>query len=307
MPRYPERAGGFPMSNTSDLDLPLLPSAEQIRRREFASVRRGYDPDQVRDYLGAVATQVETLERDLREARLTAETAGPATPAPAAAPAPKADPYEELGKRIAGLVATADQEAIRLVDEARTESSRILQEARTEADRIRTDAQSHAEEVRQQAADVLADAQARADAIVAGLSERREDLVNQLQSMQAKLLNVAKELDVTIEDGGASAAASVSAPPAKEPPTPAAEPATAAEDEAAAAPVHPRTDAAAVAEGDDLADLVDPRYEDLWVSADTTTGEPESDAGATREPEIDADVEIPDLASMELDFDTDDD
>jgi DivIVA domain-containing protein len=262
------------MSNTSDLDLPLLPSAEQIRRREFASVRRGYDPDQVRDYLGAVATQVETLERDLREARLTAETAAPA-PAVPAAPTAKADPYEELGKRIAGLVATADQEAIRLVDEARTESSRILQEARTEADRIRTDAQSNAEETRQKAADVLADAQAKADAILAGLTERRENLVTQLQSMQTRLLNVAKELEVTVEDGGESAAASVSATPESS---------------------RPRTDAAAVAEGDDLADLVDPRYEDLWVSAEAATDEAGSDA-----------VDLPDLASMELDFDTDDD
>ena len=261
------------MNPTSDLDLPLLPSAEQIRRREFASVRRGYDPDQVRDYLGGVATQVETLERDLREARLSAETAATA-PAPApSAPAP--DPYEELGKRIAGLVATADQEAIRLVDEAKTDSSRILQEARTEADRIRTDAQSHAEEVRQQAADTLADARTKADAILAGLSERRETLVTQLQSMQTRLLNVAKELDVTLEDGGTSAAASVSA---------------------TAAPTRPRTDAAAVAEGNDLADLVDPRYEDLWVSADRDTAAVDPDA-----------VDIPDLASMELDFDSDDD
>lgn len=294
------------MSNTSDLDLPLLPSAEQIRRREFASVRRGYDPDQVRDYLGAVATQVETLERDLREARLTAETAAPAPPATATAPAPKTDPYEELGKRIAGLVATADQEAIRLVDEAKTESSRILQEARTEADRIRTDAQSHAEEVRQQAADVLAEAQAKADAIVAGLAERRENLVTQLQTMQSRLLNVAKELDVTIEDGGTSAAASVSASSAPEPvvtapvskaPTPAAEP-------AAEGPPRARTDAAAVAEGDDLADLVDPRYEDLWVSADAATAEPDTDADASTG---DAEIDLPDLASIELDFDSDDD
>ena len=36
---------------TSDLDMPLLPSAEQISRREFATVRRGYDPQQVRAYL----------------------------------------------------------------------------------------------------------------------------------------------------------------------------------------------------------------------------------------------------------------
>jgi DivIVA domain-containing protein len=294
------------MSNTSDLDLPLLPSAEQIRRREFASVRRGYDPDQVRDYLGAVATQVETLERDLREARLTAETAAPAPPATATAPAPapKTDPYEELGKRIAGLVATADQEAIRLVDEAKTESSRILQEARTEADRIRTDAQSHAEEVRQQAADVLAEAQAKADASVAGLAERRENLVTQLQTMQSRLLNVAKELDVTIEDGGTSAASSVSASPAPEPVATAPVSKAPAPAPAAEGPSRARTDAAAVAEGDDLADLVDPRYEDLWVSADAATADTDTDADAGTG---DAEIDLPDLASMELDFDSDDD
>ena len=28
----------------SDLDLPLLPSADQIRRRKFATVRRGLTP-----------------------------------------------------------------------------------------------------------------------------------------------------------------------------------------------------------------------------------------------------------------------
>ena len=51
----------------SDLDLPLLPSAEQIRRRKFATVKRGYDPDQVHEYLNQVAIQVETLETDLRD------------------------------------------------------------------------------------------------------------------------------------------------------------------------------------------------------------------------------------------------
>ena len=52
------------------LDLPLLPSAEQIRRRMFARVRRGFDPDQVRDYLLQIADQIETLEGEVREARL---------------------------------------------------------------------------------------------------------------------------------------------------------------------------------------------------------------------------------------------
>ena len=106
---------------TSDLDLPLLPSAEQIRRREFATLRRGYDPDQVRDYLEAVAVQVETLEKDLKEARrqLEAKATEPAVATPAA---PAGDPYDRISKRFAGLLATADREASRIVDEAKTEA-----------------------------------------------------------------------------------------------------------------------------------------------------------------------------------------
>ena len=58
-----------------------------------------------------------------------------------------------------------------------------------------------------------------------------------------------------------------------------------------------------MAEGDDLADLVDPRYEDLWVSADATTeAEPAPEASTA-----DAEIDLPDLGSMELDFDSDDD
>ncbi len=46
------------MSSTN-LDLPVLMSADQIRRREFVTTRRGYDPEQVRAYLEQVAEQVE--------------------------------------------------------------------------------------------------------------------------------------------------------------------------------------------------------------------------------------------------------
>ena len=71
---------------TNELDLPLLPSAEQIRRREFATVRRGYDPDQVREYLQGVAGQVETLERELRGPRKETKAQGSATPGGPPAP-----------------------------------------------------------------------------------------------------------------------------------------------------------------------------------------------------------------------------
>ena len=253
---------------TSDLDLPLLPSAEQIRRREFASVRRGYDPDQVRDYLEAVASQVETLEKDLKDTvlHLESKVAEPAVAASRTSTESTADPYDRISKRFAGLLATADREASRLVDEAKTEADRVVIEAKTQADRMRVDAQSRAEADRQQGHGVLEKARDEADRVLAGLSSRRELVVDQLKEMQVRLVSVAKDIEVV-----------ASAPPA--------------EGETAGT-VRRQTGASAGSSantggGDDP---VDPRYEDLWVPTEGTA----EDA-----------IDVSDLASIELDFDQD--
>ena len=135
---------------TSDLDMPLLPSAEQISRREFATVRRGYDPQQVRAYLTSIAKQVGTLERELSQLRLEAGSAAarseqgadPVKTSDHDAPQPE-DPYGALSKRFATLIEMADQEAERILENARSESELALDEARTEADRIRVAAAGH--------------------------------------------------------------------------------------------------------------------------------------------------------------------
>ena len=184
----------------TDIDVPFLPSAAQIRRREFASVRRGYDPDQVRDYLAQVAEQVEMLEQEVRETKLQPVPAPAAGEAPSPADGGSGDPYERLAKRLATLLATADQEAERILEEARADAARMLDEARSDADRIRVDAQARAEEARQQGNELLERAKQEADRVLLGLSERRETLVQHLQDMQTRLVGVAKELEVAIDD-----------------------------------------------------------------------------------------------------------
>ncbi len=249
---------------TSDLDLPLLPSADQIRRREFATVRRGYDPDQVRDYLHQVADQIQVLEHDVREARLTSGSRAAA--AEASAPVAE-DPYERLALRFASIIQTADTEAQRVVDEAKVESVRMIEEARTEADRIRVDAQARAEEARQQGTEALERAREEAEKILGGLATRRETLVTQMQEMQERLLSVAQGLEVAI-DGSEEAPEE----PEFELKIADAEPAAKASEQPAAG---------AEPEVED----VDPRYEDLWISEDQ--------------------IDIPDLASIDLDIDED--
>ena len=259
---------------TSDLDMPLLPSAEQIRRREFATVRRGYDPQQVRAYLTSIANQVGTLERELSQLRLEvgssaaarreqmAEPAMAESGAPGGAPgaAPSADPYDALSKRFAHLIEMADQEADRILENARSESTRALDEARSEADRIRVDAQAHAEKARQEGSDLLERAKTESDRLLMGLAERRRGLVIQLEEMRGKLIEVADDLAAPIEEAARADA----------------------KDSDLAETTPDATDATGTA--DDAETPVDPRYEDLWVQKDES-------------------LQIPDLASIDLEFD----
>ncbi|MDP9119506.1 MAG: DivIVA domain-containing protein, partial [Actinomycetota bacterium] len=198
---------------TSDLDMPLLPSAEQIRRREFATVRRGYDPQQVRTYLTSIANQVGTLERELSQLRLEVgsaaardeRTTGPITTSHLAPPAE--DPYGALSKRFAGLIEMADQEAERILENARSEATQALDEATSEADRIRVDAQAHAEETRQEGTELLERARTESERLLSGLAERRRELVTQLEEMRSKLITVAEDLTVPIEEAARADAA----------------------------------------------------------------------------------------------------
>ncbi len=180
------------MSST-ELDLPVLVTAEQIRRREFVTTRRGYDVEQVREYLEQLARQVDQMETILRAAKLQAG-AGERAPT-----GPAADPYEQLGQRVADVLRSTDREADRIRRDAKEEAERILREARSEADRIRLDAQSKAERAREEAERALREARARADRTIAGLATRRDALVEQLAAMQERLLNVAHELEAAIE------------------------------------------------------------------------------------------------------------
>ncbi|MFI5055935.1 MAG: DivIVA domain-containing protein [Actinomycetota bacterium] len=296
----------------SDLDLPLLPSAEQIRRRKFATVKRGYDPDQVHEYLNQVAIQVETLETDLRDERMGASSrageAVAAAPPKAAAPAPPAAAasteaaYEQLSKRFATVLKAADAESQALIDKARAESTKLLEDARIEADKIRVDAQANAEEARTKSAAELERAREEADRVLGGLEARREAMLTQMHDMQSRLLNVAAELEVPDEGPaapGAHAATPAQATPASgpkpEPPVAVTPPPPKAPPTQAPGPTQSPVPAQApVAEGtpgpigkatEDDEDLVDPRYEDLWASTEARS------------------VDIPDLSALDIDFD----
>jgi cell division initiation protein len=239
---------------------PLVASGEQIRQREFATVRRGYDPEQVRAYLTALAVHVESLERALADARARVSQLQSSPPTP--------DAYEELSKRFAGVLATADAQAEQVVDQARAD-----------AERIKAEAQARAEEVRIRSSRSLIAAQEESDRMLENLAQRREAMLRQLHDMQSRLLSVADDLEVAIQPPP---------PPETSPPSPARssfDPPVAAPPPSA--PVAPSPQPSPV--------------EDLWVS----TPDPGTDrglAGLFDEPDQHDEPDLPDLRDLDLDL-----
>jgi DivIVA domain-containing protein len=199
--------------SATELDLPVLISSEQIRRREFVTTRRGYDPAQVRDYLQALADQVDLMATMIREARMEAEAA-------LRADEQRVDPYERLARRVSSVIREADEAAERFRMEGRRDAERMMEDARTEAERIRTEAHANAERARVEAETALEHARGEANRTLAGLSTRRNALIDQLAEMQERLLGVARDLEATIVTPELETAPQ--APPAPAPPDPVA-------------------------------------------------------------------------------------
>jgi DivIVA domain-containing protein len=189
----------------------LLPSATAGRNRQptFATVFRGYDPNQVAEYLSGVADHVEALESnvhqlesELKEARhqgtAVRDTVG------------DQDPYDGISPRVADLVRTFDQdverlraeaeaEVQRLLADARTESERLVADARTDAERTRLNAQDEADQARAEAERTFREARIASDQALSTLVARRDALVDELRAMRDRMLDTAKVLETTIE------------------------------------------------------------------------------------------------------------
>jgi DivIVA domain-containing protein len=256
--------------------------ADQIREREFATVRRGYDPNQVRAYLASVAARVDELERALAESRTRVGEleSSPQLAAP--------DPYERLSERFAGVLASADTEAQSVVDEAKSEAARI-----------RSEAHAQAEDLRNRSSQSLIAAQQESDRMLENLATRRAAMLSQLHDMQARLLAVADDLEVAVQPG-------VQASASPEPPTVVPDAADTPEADAAQEPAPSR----AVTSAASTAIQTSPGGGGPSTSESPPSQRERSavDVGITalfEDPPTD-DVDLPDLSGIDLDLDLDD-
>jgi DivIVA domain-containing protein len=153
--------------STADLDLFGPPDADGTFPR-FTTVLRGYDPEQVRDFALRLAARVDTLERELEEARTQRDAArkryGTA----------RDDAYNQLGQRMADMLRTADQQAERIRREAEEEAKQRVNQARQLAASIEREAEEHAQTLRSQGEEALQQATRARDELLGGLSASRD-------------------------------------------------------------------------------------------------------------------------------------
>lgn len=194
----------------------------------FDTVRRGFAPDQVAEYLQRVTTLVLSLEARLSEmtselietkrerddARAALEASADRDPTDGAS-----DRVTELVQtfdhEVSGLLRDAEVEAERLRSDVRMEAERILALAREEAKRFIAEADAEAERIRADARMLERESQIRAERLIIEAREEADRAESHLGSVRGRMLDTFRdirertitalgEVEAVIESGGTS-------------------------------------------------------------------------------------------------------
>ena len=174
---------------------PPAAAAGSLNVPAFATVRRGYDPQQVLEYvtrltdhLDALSAEVRQLQSELSQRDVEPKEQGPTDD----------DQYEAVGARVADLMRAFDQDVERLRKDAEEEACRIVAEAKSQADRLKREAERVHAEAEEKADRVLAEARTEADEILSSLASRREVLMEELRAVRDRMVDVTKGIEATI-------------------------------------------------------------------------------------------------------------
>lgn len=165
---------------TWESDETPLGSPGHIRVPRFRTVRRGFAPNEVMEYLAWVSDHVEALESRVGHLKSVSETDA-----------------RGVDASVTDMVRTLDH-----VERLRREADQIVAEARAEAERIRVDSRFQAEAARADAQRTLWEAQKVADKTLSDLESRREAVRSEVQTIRDDMLYAVKGLEATIELAG---------------------------------------------------------------------------------------------------------
>ena len=116
---------------------------QMIETKEFKTVAKGYDPEEVDVFLDDICDQFDEMENEIKSLRASlAKAQAAAAPAPApvvAAPAARADDSSEAAQR---LLRNAQRVSDETIADARSEANKVVADAKAKADSMLQDAQT---------------------------------------------------------------------------------------------------------------------------------------------------------------------
>lgn len=202
---------------------------------EFKTTRRGFDQQQVQEYIGQLNTRLQTVENLVRQLRTESEQAQQQrdtairerdvivqqrnaalrerdTALQSRAPS-EADAYEQVSDRVTALLVALDRDVEKMRSEAEAEAEQIVSRARSEAYRVRREA----EDAHTAALEASKEARAEGERSLADLTLQRDDMLDELRDTCSRFLEVIGSLAASIEGAGREhkpAEAAVAAEPA---------------------------------------------------------------------------------------------
>jgi DivIVA domain-containing protein len=171
-----------------------------IAKHTFATVRRGYDADEVRAYLQSVARSVQSLEEHEQELRTALADAEERAAHPVI---DESTLTASLGQHSAQILRHAHEEAARIVAQAQEGAASMLREAHRQVEDLQTRTEAstaervgevellvaNAEnEARAERDRILAQAAAERDAVAAKAKEEGRSLLEQVQEARRRVL-----------------------------------------------------------------------------------------------------------------------
>ena len=178
----------------------------------FTSVRRGWDPDEVRTFLTAVAAELQRAQQRIADL----ESAVP--PAVDLGSLPDDEVARLVGEETARVLATAregatalraraEATAAELLDEATVEANRVREAAAEEASRRRSEAAAAAaaeiSEAKERGREMVAEANRHRDHVASALEQRRRaarDWAQEVEVEQRRLLEVFERARAVADD-----------------------------------------------------------------------------------------------------------
>jgi cell division initiation protein len=171
-------------------------TASDVEKKTFSTALRGYDLDEVDDFLDEIVATIRELSEQLDEARATAPpiTLQPAAPAePEAVPARETmpEPRAEIDESAVGRALIAAQNAAdKLLEDAQVEAAKLLDGAKDEADSF----QAERDEKKMEAEAEIAAIAARVASVRTEISVLADEVSERLDDM-----------DAVIDDSGVAA------------------------------------------------------------------------------------------------------